>query len=186
MRRSPGRTRPSAPSVSATPMNLKNQPGSATGPASGRAAGPVSRHRQTEKGPPAPLNDPQRMGQDRSPPWRLAAVFPHGGGYSSGLLPSQAGSRAQRPFALVAREATPQSSPSGRPKSKIFVVRPPLHPSRRHGPHDQKRFDPHRDPRRKRSIGRVRGTDPARRRRTSRTLGAFGVTWSRIVPRSIG
>src|SRR5258705_531395 len=32
MRRSPGRTRPSAPSTSATPMNLKNQPGSATGP----------------------------------------------------------------------------------------------------------------------------------------------------------
>src|SRR5438445_12268649 len=33
MRRSPGRTRPSAPSTSATPRNLKNQPGSATGPA---------------------------------------------------------------------------------------------------------------------------------------------------------
>src|SRR5207244_3986774 len=50
MRRSPGRIRPSAPSTSATPRNLKNQPGSATGPviwSSGRTsfAPPANRKR---------------------------------------------------------------------------------------------------------------------------------------------
>jgi len=146
-----------------------------------------SRHRQTERGPRAA---PERSTVHRSrsvPPWRIAAVFPHGGGILSVIWapPSQGWEQSPTTFALVARDATPRHRSSGRrsPNSSWFDLVP--HPSRPAMAPRPEKVRPPSDRVGKRSIRRFVGQICSQAKNLTNALRCC-VTWSRIVPRSIG